>query len=145
MWNLFCSIIIYDSVKKEQPVNILQLLSAVHLRTQDLSLTNTVRSDWKYIGGNIIFKIFFYLWKKKRKSMWVFFHPPIQDYLYNEAEKYHSGKSHHYSQDGSDTFPEYCRKGRLSSAACYLFLQSTQETAVIKLCEECLSIVYQTH
>lgn len=76
--------------------------------------------------------------------MWGIFSAPIQDYLYNYAEKYHSGKSH-YSQDRSDTLPEYCRKSRLSSAACYLFLHSTQETAITKLCEEYFSTVYKTH
>lgn len=47
MGNLSCSLIFYDvlSVKKHT-ANILQLLSAICLKTQDLFLTNTVRSNF---------------------------------------------------------------------------------------------------
>lgn len=102
---------------KEKTASILQVL-----RTQDLSLSNTVRSDFENGWEGILHSKFSLSFERKKKRtkpnqrcVWLSFPPPNQNYLHNCDEKYNSGKAH-YSQARNDTFPEHCRKSRLSSA-----------------------------
>lgn len=89
----------------------------------------------------MLYPNFFFPLKEKRNSVFLcvcmFFSPPWIQHC--------TAMLKNIIQANGESFPEYCKKCRLSSTTCYLFLQSMQEAAITKFCEECLCTVYNMH